>query len=410
MLNPRCASALCGGILIGLLAAGCSEERDETLPPTPVSPTKVAAGAASEPDAPSGLVSIALGGESIDVWPFTGSDFGTASDPLNLVFAGNTDARRIRAALLSLDGNRPGFPPVYPFNQRWSDAMGGVQTAYADGDGWLGSVIQLQLGTYGPVRFHLRLFDTRSPFGENGTWTLGGAHFEILIPGTADHQVISWELAERLVMADLVRSGLLGGTPAESGPINPAPGYRTIPPPIYNGIPDGLKMICGLPPGPSATPVPIPTNGKATLLTVIGEIAGDTGEADQEFTLQYRQIIPRPFCSGGPLDFLLVEGPVSLHKEVLDADGRYEYSAEIRGQLLATPVDVTKNPPVPSGAAFRVSASDVQHGFLDLSDARVAMQSNRIVFEEASEKQFIHLVVHEKGTDSYREQVKCLTE
>jgi len=410
MLIHRGASVRYGGILVALLALGCDEDPDRHSLSSPVSPAKIAAGSASEPDAPSGLVTIPLGGESIDVWPYTGSDFGTASDPLNLVFAGNTDARRIRAALLSLDGNRTGFPPVYPFNQRWSDAMGGVQTAYTDGDGWVGSVIQLQLGTYGPVRFHLRLFDTRNAFGDGGTWALGGAHFEILIPGTADHQVISWELAERLVKADLMRSGLLAGSPAESDFINPAPGYRTIPPPIYNGIPDGLKLICGLPTGPSATPVPIPTDGKATLLTVVGEVADNTGEENQEFTLTYRQIIPRPFCSGGPLDFLLVEGPVSLRKDVLDADGRYEYSAEIRGHLLATPVDVTKNPPVPTGEAFRVSASDVQHGFLDLHDARVAMQSNRIVFQESSEKQFIHLVVHEKGTDSYREQVKCLTE
>ncbi|HEU4928249.1 MAG TPA: hypothetical protein VFU38_00335, partial [Candidatus Krumholzibacteria bacterium] len=102
--------------------------------------------------------------------------------------------------------------------------------------------------------------------------------------------------------------------------------------------------------------------------------------------------------------------PVSLRKDVLDADGRYEYAAEIRGQLMATPVDVTKSPPVPTGEAFRVSASDVQHGFLDLHDARVAMQSNRLVFQETAEKQFIYLVVHERGTDAYREQVKCLTE
>ncbi len=395
------------GILAGLLAAGCSEDKDSLR--EPVHPANLAA-ASDEPDPPSGLVTISLGGESIEAWPYTGSDFGTASDPLNLVFAGNTDARRIRAALLALDGNRAGFPPVYPFNQRWSDAMGGVQTAYADGDGWVGSVIQLQLGTYGPVRVHLRLFDTRNEFGDGGTWTLGAAHFEILIPGTADHQVICWELAEQLVKTDLMRSGLLGAAPAQSDFINPAPGYRTIPPPIYNGIPDGLKLICGLPVGPSATPVPIPTDGKATLLTVTGDVTDNTGETNQDFTLTYHQIIPRPFCSGGPLDFLLVEGPVSLSKDVVDADGRYEYAAEIRGQLMATPVDVTKSPPVPTGQPFRVSASDVQHGFIDLGDARVSMQSNRIVFEESSEKQFIHLVVHENGTDSYREQVKCLNE
>ena len=37
----------------------------------------------------------------------------------------------------------------------------------------------------------------------------GAAHFEVLIPGTTDHQVLSWIVARDLVVGDLMRSGLL---------------------------------------------------------------------------------------------------------------------------------------------------------------------------------------------------------
>ncbi len=373
----RCASLPV--VLTFFFVLGCSRDDEPELTSLGATAAPALKASATQADPPSGLVSVGVGGQSLTVWPYTGTDFGTPSDPLNLV---------------------------------WSDAMGGVQTGYAEeGEGWLGSVIQLQLGSYGPVRFHLRLFDTRAPFGDDGTWTLGGCHIEILIPGTADHQVIAWELAEQIVKIDFARSGLLGADPAQSDLINPAPGYRDIPPAIYNGIPDALKIVCGLPPGPSAVPVPIPTDGRATLLLLADYVGVDTDASAQEFTLQYRQYIPRPFCSGGPLDFLLVEGPVLLSKDVLIGnDGRYEYGAEIRGQLTATPVDVTQSPPVVTGDPFSVTASDVQHGFLGSHDARVSMQSNRLVFQDQVEKQFITLVVHEKGMDSYREQVRCLTD
>src|SRR6185503_18651841 len=115
------------------------------------------------------------------------------------------------------------------------------------------SVVQLQCGTYGPIRFHIRLF----PQGE---WTIANAHFELLIPGTADHQVLSWELGEKLVVADFARSGLLGAAPAQLAGLNPAPGYRSIPAVIYNGMPAQLKQIIGGP-AQTSTDVPIGTDG-----------------------------------------------------------------------------------------------------------------------------------------------------
>lgn len=68
-----------------------------------------------------------------------------------------------------------------------------MQTAYDARAGWVGSAIQLQCGDYGPIRFHLRLF-------EAGDYTLANVHFELLIPNTTEHQVLSVELAEQLVV------------------------------------------------------------------------------------------------------------------------------------------------------------------------------------------------------------------
>jgi hypothetical protein len=172
-------------------------------------------------------------GQQIRFWPYTGTSLEESPmDPVNLLFVGDADPLRVRATLLSLDGNRPGVPPVPPFDQPWRDCVrGSVQTAHTDpGLGWLGSVIQLSLGDYGPLRVHLRLFRTGAGFGEGGCWTLGAAHFEMLIPDTADHQVLDWEIAEQIVVGDLLRSGLLDieAPMTSTGSINASP-FRTIP-------------------------------------------------------------------------------------------------------------------------------------------------------------------------------------
>ena len=91
---------------------------------------------------------------------------------------------------------------VPPFTLTWKDCIGDVQSGYADEFGWTGGVVQVGLGDYESPRFHMRLFKV-------GNWTVANAHFEILIPGTADHQVLSWELAEQRVIADIMRTGQL---------------------------------------------------------------------------------------------------------------------------------------------------------------------------------------------------------
>lgn len=153
---------------------------------------------------------------------------------MNLVFAGDVDILSLRAALTGLDGDRNafGFPNAFPFNCTWTDASGGVQTVWTDGDGWVGNPVQLQCGSYDPIRFHVRLFPA-------GDWVVGAAHMDLLIPNTPQHQVISWELARQIVTVDFLRSGLLDSTVpvTVTQQISPAPAYREIPAVIYDGLP-----------------------------------------------------------------------------------------------------------------------------------------------------------------------------
>lgn len=407
MLYNRSVLRRTGLLAVALLVAGCSGETPES-PVTDV-PTPQFAKPTHAPPAP--LVTVDWDTDALEFWPYTGAGFSSDTvDPVNLVFVGEVDPVQLRAALMSLDGDRTafGFPDVPPFNSVWTDAMGAVQTTYADGSGWLGSVVQLQLGDYDPVRFHVRLFETRHPFGD-GTWTIGAAHFELRIPGTTDHQVIAWELAEHIVVADLVRSGLLGANPGTTGPITMAPTYREIPMLIYNGIPDELKVAAGLPPGPADADVPIPNDGEATMLYVAGGTIPVADTWTRDFTVEFNQVIPRPLCSGGALDWLAVQGPVNFHHRItVSPDGQYDYEAEIRGKLTATPVDILQQPPAPTGDPFNALASDVQSGFIDDHGSFVMMNGKRITHDGRAEHQFIRLQVHERGAKQFRANVKCI--
>src|SRR5688572_17339378 len=228
----RNATVLAVSTVAALFAVGCADEQ-------------ITGNASRNPayataPAPSGVQTIDVLGQQFDFWPFTGTDLaGTASDPINLIFRGSADPRSLRAALLALDGNRQAFgmPNVFPFNCTWRDAYGDLQTAFASPQGWNASLVQLQCGSYAPLRFHLRLF----PQGE---YTLANAHFEVVIPGTADHQVLSWQAAKQLVMVDFQRTGLIGAPPLQIPGLHPNQ-YRSIPAVIYNGLPAALKQIAG---------------------------------------------------------------------------------------------------------------------------------------------------------------------
>jgi hypothetical protein len=348
----RAHTLLTVGILSCSILSGCHEPTS----PAPTRPTVALSEASSEP-APAGLVSVSAGGATRQFWPFTGTSFdGTPQDPINLIFTGESDPRSIRAALLSLNGDRTalGFPNAFPFNCTWSDAIGGVQTAYDSEVGWVGSAIQLQCGDFGPIRFHLRLFGA-------GDYTLAGVHFELLIPNTTEHQVLSWELAERLVLADFVRSGLLAAPPAVTAGINPAP-WKTIPPEIYNGLPVPLRVAIGGPIGNVTTPVPIGSDGRATILQLGRGVDADAMVDRQDFVVNFNQIIPKPFCASGPLDYLLVQGPIDLRQQVVvTASGNYQSQFHAQGRLVLTPVNPLTGQ---RGESYEAIVNERHHGMM----------------------------------------------
>ena len=367
-----------------------------------------------EAEPPAGLLPITVDGRTLTAWPYTGESFnGVPSDPINLVFVGAAEPGQIRAALLALDGDRSafGFPPVAPFNARWKDAEGGVQTAYSTEGGWSGSVIQLALGDFGPVRTHLRLFRTGAPFGGDGVWTLGGAHFEVLIPGTTEHQVLSWELAQQIVTVDLMRSGLLVASgPGQTGTINQAPSFREIPDFVYNQLPPELIAGIGGPPQPVSGAVPIASDGVATVLHLASAPPVTAESKTETFTVEFGQVIPKPLCSDGPLDWVHVTGPVTFQKTVsVDEQGRYRYTSRATGRLTVTPVDITTSPPTPGGTPFEASVSESQEGLLAAKSSSVSSRSRRLAPQPGgAEVLHADLRVASPGGNQYRLMSQCL--
>lgn len=330
---------------------------DADTPTGPVHPN-LAVSATVDPPAPPDLVELALGGATLSSWPYTGTNFsGVGQDPINLVFTGNADPTQIRAALASLDGNRTafGFPAAFPFDCTWSDAMGAVQTSYASTEGWVGSAVQLECGAYGPLRFHMRLF-------RQGDVTLGAAHFELLIPGTADHQVLSWELAEKLVTVDFVRSGLLGGAPSQTGMINDAPSFRTIPAVLYNGVPVPLRAAIGGPLGNTPGPVGIGTDGSATILALAGAVEVTASADVEELVITYGQVVPKPFCAS-TTSLIRIDGPVTLRQRAqTTASGVYTSNFIATGSLSITPIDAATG--TPSGPSYSARVVERHAGYL----------------------------------------------
>lgn len=355
---------------------------------------------------PPGVISVAVDGASREFWPYTGADLsGTPQDPVNLVFTGHAGARAIRAALLSLNGDRVpfGLPAGYPFDCIWSDAIGDLQVAYTAPTAWIGSAVQLQCGNYGPVRFHLRLF-------EAGGFTVANAHFELLVPGTADHQVLSWELAEQLVAVDMRRTGLLDPTQplGATAAINQAP-FRTIPAQIYNLLPAELTAAIGGPPGPAAGAVPIGNDGSATVVRLTTRPAIRPGELTQSFPIEYDQVLPRPFCAAAPNELVRVRGPVTLRKLVrLTSSGELTSEFHADGRLEITPINPSTGQP--SGASYEAEVQENQTTSADDRGNRVRGHVLRIELpagESGHGRLSVVLDVKPDGAADFRRTESC---
>jgi hypothetical protein len=285
---------------------------------------------------------------TLSLYPYTRTEFASGADfdPINLVFTSHADPRSIRALLLGLNGDRtaqlapsvPGYPPVAPFNCRWHDAIGDMQTAYGGDEGWAGSVIQLACGDFGPVRFHVRLFRL-------GAFTVANAHFEMLIPGTADHQVLSWERAEELVAYDLLRSGLVDPAGVSVTDVITTAEHRTILKDLWNALASSAdgQAVLGFVRLDFSAPAPLVStdqpirngDGRATVIPIGGDVTGTTGTTTESVPIEFGQDIPRPFCAGVPR-FIHVGGHLDLVKSVtVDAGGGFSSSYQTHGKLSA---------------------------------------------------------------------------
>ncbi len=329
----RETNVLCA-LMVGLLSAVPAVADEARFGAEPVSGSQ---SNRPEAGAPPGTLSLDIDGSEESVWPVTGDDFGSLpKDPINLVFVGEADPRSIRAALMSVTGDRTAFnlPNAAPFNCTWADAIGYHQTSYASG-AWAASSIQLECGDYTVLRTHLRLF-------RHGRYTLGGAHFEIMAPGTADHFPFSWEFAEFLVRLDLMRSGLLAASPTLTPVINGRPAHGTVDHRIVNALPLSLRALVGLPTTPQSAPVPIPNDGQASVLSLVATPPVTEFAAERSLVRVYNTIAPKPFCATGPLDLIRIQGPLDFsHRVTVSPEGDYHAETEVTGTLSVTPVDPT---------------------------------------------------------------------
>ena len=247
-----------------------------------------------------------------------------------------------------------------PFNCTWADAMGYEQTGWAETEGWVGSEIQLAciradapLGD--PFRVHLRLF-------RQGEHTVGAAHFEVLIPKTAEHQVLSWNFARDFVVFDMLRTG---STPPPS-PIPPLPivletpgHFRTVLRPVYEGVaarPGGAGLLASLGLSPDATDaqgnVRIPLDLWVAVLSpdLVYDPLPEAIRTETE--VEYDVNAPRPFCSVGDGDFVNLSGSLRFILTVrTDWAGRYIRYYRIDGELAVTPLAPV--PGLPSPARIR---------------------------------------------------------
>ncbi len=315
--------SLVGLALVAALAA-CSD-RSEPVAPKP----QAAWLSATTPAVPSPLNTVDLpGGGTLKLWPYTADSFpATHVDPINLVFVGPySDPRQIRAALLGLGGDRSaaGLPPAFlpgVFDCHWQDGIGGGnQAAYVDGRAWQGSAIQLVCGPYDFFRFHLRLF-------RFGNITLGGAHFEMNIPGTPNHESLSWELARAVVAYDLMSSGRAQAV----GIVNTGsqtPTYRTVNPLIYPAVANLLLAL-------GAPTADIPNSGQATVLQLAQPPAAVPGSHTQTLTITMGIDLPAPFCNPG--GFVHVAGPLQLSQTTtVTTDGDYASAFATKGTVTVT--------------------------------------------------------------------------
>jgi hypothetical protein len=315
---------------------------------------------------PPATETVTVDGEALTLGPYTTSDFSTPADPVNLVFL-HADPRAIRQELMKLSGDRtippypggPVFPLAAPFNCLWTDAMGYEQAAFAEPEGWVGGEVQLACVNLGaplgdPFRFHVRLF-------RSGRHTFGATHFEIQIPGTAEHEVLSWDFARQFLTLDMMRTGTLPAAPGDVAVVAPGT-FREVRRPIYDGVRasagDEFVTKIGLPLLPDGSTdelVPIPTNGAAATFSPIIRFEPVKSDRTTSHQATYDVNAPKPFCGPG---YVHLEGSLRMEMRVqTNPSGKYLRTYRVFGMLRVTPL-------VPAGPAVDAIVWEAHRGML----------------------------------------------
>jgi hypothetical protein len=330
---------------------------------------------------PAGVVTIDAGGEQLALWPFITTNYrpdaAGKSDPVNLVFL-NTDPRAIRQELLRLDGSRPqwSFLPRGANGCTWMDAMGYEQAAYLEPEGWVGDEVQLACATPdSPLgreyRFHVRLF-------RSGPHTIGGAHFEINVPGTAEHEVLSWELARDFVTDEIARLEP-GAVREETSVFGPTGSFRTVRG-LVNGYvwqtnyPGNLAFLgaLGLPPPTAGFPaVPIPVSGRAAVFAPAFKYVPVKSDITLTDSRSYFVAnTPKPFCDGAPIQ--ITGGPLTFTLRVqTNPSGKYQRTYTVAGSL--------KIKTLSTGVVQDALVSETHRGMLTDNHGQVSEEVSQIL-------------------------------
>jgi hypothetical protein len=362
---------------------------------------------------PSGVVTITAGTDQLTLWPFITTNYlpGPAgqSDPVNLVFL-NTDPRAIRQELMKIDGDRPAwwYLPSGAKDCVWMDAMGYEQAAYLEPEGWVGDEVQLACATPdSPLgreyRFHVRLF-------RSGPHTIGGAHFEINVPGTAEHEVLSWELARSFVTDEIAQIDA-GAFQGETSVFEPADGsFRTV-----RGLVNGyvwqtnasnmpFLLALGLPsPQPPFDPVPIPASGDAAVFApdfTYVPVRSDITLTDSRS--YFVQSTPKPFCDGTEIQ--ITGGPLTFTLRVqTNRSGKYQRTYTIAGTLKVKTLE--------GGVVQDALISETHRGMLTDNHGQVSEEVSQVLLPtEGAVGQSLYWVFGAGKTDYWLPQQSCAIE
>jgi hypothetical protein len=353
---------------------------------------------------PSGVVDVSAGGESLIVWPYTTDDFVQPSDPINLLFP-NADPRAIRQELMKLEGDRP-FPYslLSIHDCRWTDALGDEQAAFGRPERWVGGAVQLACAPPGAplgvdFRVHMRLFRI-------GKDTIGGVHLDFLIPGTAEHETLSWDFPRSFVLHDMGRTGAVVASVEPVAMID-AGTFRAVRRPIYEAlVAHGAGTLLGMlglvaPANPTAD-VPIPTDGHALAFVTAIDFAPARTHVVTTTQVTYDIVVPKPFCAAGPADYVRLKGPLQFLQSVsTEPSGLYERTYSFGGTLRVTPVGAP-------GQALDASIFEIHRARLDDRRGEVTWDLQQSLLSDPPQSLRKHFAAGD--FDTLVEKVVCGTE